>query len=128
MRENDLSRLIIGCAIEVHRELGPGLLESIYQHCLAFELIKAGVDIRVQHPLPVNYKGERLDLGFRLDIWVDNKVVVEVKAVEALNEVHMAQILTYLKLVDNRLGLLINFNVARLKDGLKRVVLGLPEE
>ncbi len=127
MSENELSHLIIGRAIEVHRELGPGLLESIYQHCLAFELIEAGLNIRVQHPLPVNYKGQPMDLGFRLDIWVDHKVVVEVKAVDALHDVHLAQVLTYLKLVNKKLGLLINFNVPRLRDGVKRIVLGLPE-
>jgi GxxExxY protein len=125
MDENELSRIIIGCAIEVHRELGPGLLESVYEHCLTYELIKTGVAISIQHPVPVIYKNDRLDLGFRLDIWVDQKVVIEIKAVEELNDVHLAQVLTYLKLTGSKLGLLINFNVPRLKDGIGRVVHGL---
>jgi GxxExxY protein len=122
MNENELSKVIIGACIEVHKQLGPGLLESVYEHCLEFELRNLGLNVKRQHPLPVVYKNNQLDLGFRLDILVNEKVILEIKAVEALNDVHMAQILTYLKLSDCRLGLLINFNVARLTDGLRRVV------
>jgi GxxExxY protein len=120
--KNELSKVIIGACIEVHKQLGPGLLESVYEHCLEYELRNLGLDIKRQHPLPVVYKNNQMDLGFRLDIWVNEKVILEIKAVEALNDVHMAQVLTYLKLSDCRLGLLINFNVARLTDGLRRVV------
>jgi GxxExxY protein len=122
MTENEISDQIIGCSIQVHRELGPGLLESSYEECLYFELIQAGLLVEKQKPLPLVYKEVKLECGYRLDLVVENKVIIEVKAVEALNEVHMAQILTYLKLSKCRLGLLMNFNVALMKDGIKRVV------
>ena len=122
MTENEISEKIIGCAIQVHRELGPGLLESSYQECLYFELIQSGLLVEKQKPLPLVYKEVKLECGYRLDLMVENKVVIEVKAVEALNDVHMAQILTYLKLSKCRLGLLMNFNVALMKDGIRRVV------
>jgi len=122
MTENEISEKIIGCAIQVHRELGPGLLESSYQECLYFELIQSGLLVEKQKPLPLVYKDVKLECGYRLDLMVENKVVIEVKAVEALNDVHMAQILTYLKLSKCRLGLLMNFNVALMKDGIRRVV------
>jgi GxxExxY protein len=121
MTENEISEKIIGCAIQVHRELGPGLLESSYLECLYFELIQVGLSVEKQKPLPLVYKEVKLDCGYRLDLMVENKVVIEVKAVEALNDVHMAQILTYLKLSKCRLGLLINFNVVLMKDGIRRV-------
>lgn len=121
MTENEISEKIIGCAIQVHRELGPGLLESSYEECLYYELIQAELLIEKQKPLPLVYKEVKLDCGYRLDLMVENKVVIEVKAVEALNDVHMAQILTYLKLSKCRLGLLMNFNVALMKDGIRRV-------
>ncbi len=121
MTENEISEKIIGCAIQVHRELGPGLLESSYQECLYFELIQSGLLVEKQKPLPLVYKDVKLECGYRLDLMVENKVVIEVKAVEALNDVHMAQILTYLKLSKCRLGLLMNFNVALMKDGIRRV-------
>ena len=121
MTENEISERIIGCAIQVHRELGPGLLESSYEECLYYELIQAGLLVEKQKPLPLVYKEVKLDCGYRIDLMVENKVVVEIKAVEGLNDVHMAQILTYLKLSKCKLGLLINFNVALLKDGIKRV-------
>ena len=121
MTENEISEKIIGCAIQVHRELGPGLLESSYEECLYFELIQAGLLVEKQKPLPLVYKEVKLDCGYRLDLMVENKVVIEVKAVEAVNDVHMAQILTYLKLSKCRLGLLMNFNVALMKDGIRRV-------
>ena len=121
MTENEISERIIGCAIQVHRELGPGLLESSYQECLYFELIQIGLLVEKQKPLPLVYKEVKLECGYRIDLMVENKVVIEVKAVEALNEVHMAQVLTYLKLSNCKLGLLMNFNVALMKSGIKRV-------
>jgi GxxExxY protein len=122
MTENDISEKIIGCAIQVHRELGPGLLESSYEECLYYELVQSGMLVEKQKPLPLVYKEVKLDCGYRLDLIVENKVVIEVKAVEALNDVHMAQVLTYLKLSKCKLGLLMNFNVVLMKSGIKRVV------
>lgn len=121
--EKDLTGQIIGAAIEVHRELGPGLLESAYQACLARELSLRGLPFEQEKPLPVEYKGVRLDCGYRLDFIVAGKVVVELKAVEAIHKVNEAQLLTYLKLTGCRVGLLINFNVPVLKDGITRMVL-----
>lgn len=122
MTENEISEKIIGCAIQVHKALGPGLLESAYQECLYFELKEIGLYVEKQKALPLVYKEVKLDVGYRLDLMVENKVIVELKSVEALNEVHLAQTITYLKLTNCKLGLLINFNVVRLVDGLKRVV------
>ncbi len=124
---DELSEQIIGAAIEVHRELGPGLLESIYEHCLEMELRKLGFPVLRQHKVNVAYKGEQLDLGFRIDLWVDERIIVEIKAVEAKHPVHAAQLLTYLKLTDCRLGLLINFNQETLVKGVKRVANDLIE-
>nr|MBS0038135.1 GxxExxY protein [Saprospiraceae bacterium] len=124
MRENQISREIIGAAIEVHQELGPGLLENTYKHFLFYELRRRGLRARVEVPIPVIYKEERLDIGYRMDLLVEDKVVVEVKAVEALSPIHLAQILTYLRLKGNKLGLIINFNTLLLKNGIKRVVNG----
>lgn len=121
--EQDLTRRIIGAAIEVHRVLGPGLLEAVYQACLARELDLRGLAYQQQKPLPVEYKGAKLDCGYRLDFVVEGKVIVELKAVEALTPVHEAQLLTYLRLGNCRVGLLINCNVPVLKDGIKRRVL-----
>ena len=120
--ENPLSNIIIGCALKVHTALGPGLLESSYQECLYYELVKAGLKAEKQKPLPLIYEEVKLECGYRVDLLVEDKVVIEIKSVEALNEVHLAQLLTYLKLSKCKLGLLMNFNVARLKDGIKRVV------
>jgi len=122
MYENELSKKIIGLAIKVHRNLGPGLLESAYEECLYYELKKSGLFVEQQKPMPLIYDEVKMDIGYRLDLLVENKVVIEIKAVEALNDVHLAQVLTYLKLSECKLGLLINFNVALLKDGIKRVV------
>ena len=122
MAENEISEKIIGCAIEVHKALGPGLLESAYLECLFYELEKAGLNVEKQKPLPLIYKNVKLDAGYRLDLIVENKVIVELKSVEALNEIHFAQVLTYLKLSGCKLGLLMNFNVLRAVDGLKRLV------
>jgi GxxExxY protein len=122
MTENEISEKIIGCAIEVHKSLGPGLLESAYLECLFYELQMAGLNVEKQKPLPLIYKEVKLDAGYRLDMLVENKVIIELKSVEALNEIHIAQVLTYLKLSGCKLGLLMNFNVLRLIDGLKRLV------
>lgn len=124
---NDLSSTIIGAAIEVHRALGPGLLESAYEQCLARELALRSIPFEQQKPVPVHYKGTRLDCGYRLDFLVADSVVVEVKAVDALLPIHQAQLLSYLKLGGWKLGLLINFHVPLLRDGIKRVVFGLEE-
>jgi GxxExxY protein len=122
MTENEISEKIIGCAIEVHKSLGPGLLESVYTECLFYELLKAGLYAEKQKPLPLVYKEVKLDIGYRIDIIVENKVIIELKSVEALNDIHTAQVLTYLKLSGCKLGLLMNFNVLRVVDGLKRLV------
>jgi GxxExxY protein len=119
----DLTDKIIGAAIEVHRQLGPGLLESAYQSCLVRELVLEGIPFEQEKPLPVKYKGVNIDCGYRLDFLVDGKVVVELKSVDALQSVHEAQLLTYLKLTDCQVGLLINFNVTLLRNGIKRMVL-----
>ncbi len=118
-----LTEKIIGFAIEVHRQLGPGLLESAYEECLCFELGHAGMGFERQVPLPVIYKSVRLDCGYRLDVVIENKVILELKTVERLMPVQEAQVLTYLKLSGLRTGLLLNFNSAVLKDGLRRMVL-----
>ena len=125
MRENQVSDKIIGAAIEVHRELGPGLLENTYETCLAHELTLRGIPFERQMAINVNYKGVELDCGFRVDLFVDDLVVVELKAVEILVPIHTAQVLTYLKLTGCKLGLLLNFNTTLLKDGIKRVALDL---
>ncbi len=122
MTENQISGIIIGKAIEVHRALGPGLLESAYQECLYHELINEGLKVEKEKPMPIIYKDIKLDHGYRLDLLVENKVVIEIKTVDTLIDVHTAQILTYLKLGDYKLGLLINFNVPLLKEGIKRYV------
>lgn len=122
MTENELSKLIIGKAIEVHKALGPGLLESAYQECLYYELIKEGIIVEKEKAMPIEYKEVRLDHGYRLDLLVEKKVVIEVKTVDTIIDVHEAQILTYLKLGGYKLGLLINFNVSLLKNGIKRFV------
>jgi GxxExxY protein len=119
---NKITEKIIGCAIEVHRRLGPGLLESSYMVCLYYELVKAGLFVQQQVALPLVYKEIHMEIGYRLDLLVENKVVVEVKSIEALNEVHSAQVLTYLKLSNAKVGLLLNFNVLKLIDGIKRLI------
>ncbi|MBI4471295.1 MAG: GxxExxY protein [Acidobacteria bacterium] len=124
---NDISSAIIGAAIEVHRALGPGLLESAYEQCLAHELSLREIPFERQKPLSLDYKGIRLDCGYRLDFLVANLVVVEIKAIEALLPIHQAQLLSYLKLGGWKLGLLINFHAPLLREGIKRVVLGLEE-
>lgn len=112
---------IIGAAIEVHRALGPGLLESAYEACLSYELLDRGLGVERQRPMPVSYRGVQIDVGYRMDLLVEEAVVVELKAVDRLLPIHKAQLLSYLKLADLRLGLLINFNVKVLKDGIRRL-------
>ncbi|TWI79343.1 GxxExxY protein [Lacibacter cauensis] len=119
---NSISGAIVDCSIRVHRELGPGLLESVYEVCLMKELITEGLTVRRQVALPVYYKGENIGLDFKIDLLVEEEVVVELKAVDTLLPIHEAQLLTYLKLSEMHLGLLINFNVKLLKDGIKRMV------
>lgn len=121
IKENDISGKIIGCAINVHKTLGPGLLESAYEECLYYELMELGLKVVKQKPLPVIYKKVKLEAGYRVDLLVEDLVVVELKAVDAINDIHIAQVLTYLKLSGCKLGLLINFNVSQLKDGIKRL-------
>jgi GxxExxY protein len=118
-----LSNRVIGCAIEVHKNLGPGLLESAYEQCLAHELSRAGIRFKTQVPLPVDYKGVKLDCGYRLGLVVDGKLIVELKSVDELLPVHKAQLLTYLKLSGIEVGLLINFNVRYLRNGIQRLVM-----
>jgi GxxExxY protein len=121
MTENELSGVIIGCAMRVHTALGAGLLESAYEECLYYELKKTGLNVNKQVPLPLVYQSVQLDCVYRLDLQVENKVIVEIKSVEILKPIHSVQLLTYLKLANCKLGLLINFNVLHLKEGIKRV-------
>lgn len=123
-QENDISGKIIGAAIEVHRKLGPGLLESAYEECLCCEMALRGIKFERQVPLPLNYKGVDLDCGYKLDLLVEDKVIVELKSIETLEPIHDAQLLTYLRLRNAWLGLIINFNVIMLKDGVRRLVNG----
>jgi GxxExxY protein len=123
-----LTEAIIGAAIEVHRHLGPGLLESTYRYCLCREFELRGIPFRAEFPLPVMYKGTAIDCGYRMDILVDERVVLELKAIEKFDKIHEAQLLTYLRLGGWKVGLLMNFNVPVLKDGIRRRVLNLDEE
>ena len=124
---DQITRRIIGAAIEVHKAVGPGLLESAYQACLAFELREQGLKVEEQLPLPVIYKNVKLDCGYRIDLLVENEIVVEIKAMEALAPIHDAQLLSYLRLSRKRVGLLMNFHMRVLKDGLKRIVNEFPD-
>ncbi|WP_292959262.1 GxxExxY protein [Neptuniibacter sp. UBA6509] len=123
MDKDFLTDKVIGCAIEVHRELGPGLLESSYEQCLLYELAQAGIKVKAQVALPVVYKGVDINAGYRIDILIPGQLIIELKAVEKLQPIHTAQMITYLKLSGIKKGLLINFNETRLVDGLKRIVL-----
>ncbi|MDT8411760.1 MAG: GxxExxY protein [Vicingaceae bacterium] len=122
MTENELSNIVIGIAIDVHRNLGPGLLENAYKECLFYKLSKEGFFVEKEKVMPLVYEDIKLDCGYRIDLLVENKLIIELKSVEELNDVHFAQTLTYLKLGEFKLGLLINFNVDLLKHGIKRVV------
>jgi len=119
----ELTSSILKCAYKVHSALGPGLLESAYEECLHYELDKIGLVAIKQKPMPLVYEEKKLDLGYRIDLFIENKVIIEIKSVDALNPVHMAQLMTYLKLSGCRVGFLINFNVVTLKDGIKRVIM-----
>ena len=123
MEFDELSNRVIGCALEVHRALGPGLLESTYEQCLAHELPLAGISFKLQLPLPVKYKGIKLDCGYRIDLLVNDELIVELNSVDQIMGIHQAQLLTYMKLSGVKVGLLINFNVEILKTGIKRFVL-----
>ena len=120
MEVNDITRTVIGCAIEVHKALGPGLLESAYEECLAYELKQRGLQVERQKALPIQYKEIQLEFGYRIDLLVENAVVIELKSVDVLHPLHEAQILTYMKFAEKKVGLLMNFNVLVLKDGVKR--------
>jgi len=122
MTENNLSNIVINRALKVHTALGSGLLESAYQECLFYELQHAGLFVEKEKGLPLVYESVKLECGYRIDLFVEKKVIVEIKAVEAINDIHLAQVLTYLKLSDCKLGLLLNFNVTSLKNGIRRVV------
>jgi GxxExxY protein len=122
--EEEISKIVFECALRVHKVLGPGLLESAYEECLFYELKKTNLKVEKQKPLPLIYEEVNLEVGYRIDIIIEDKFIVEVKSVEALNDVHLAQLLTYLKLSDYKLGLLINFNVKLLKDGVRRIING----
>ena len=124
MNENQISKIVIGLAIEVHKALGPGLLESAYQECLFFKIKQAGLVVQKEKPMPLIFEEVKLECGYRIDLLIENKLVIELKSVESLNDVHLAQTLTYMKLGNYKLGLLINFNVALLSRGVKRVING----
>ena len=125
MTENELSNKIIGLSIEVHTVLGPGLLESAYKECLFYKIGKSGLYVEKEKPMPLIFEDVELECGYRIDLLAEKKLVIEIKSVEALNDVHLAQTLTYMKLGNYKLGLLLNFNVVKLKEGIKRVVNGL---
>jgi len=125
MNENEISKRIIGLTIDIHQSLGPGLLESAYKECLFYKLLREDIFVEKEKPMPLVYEEVKLECGYRIDLLVDKMVVVEIKSVEALNDVHFAQTLTYMKLGGYKLGLLINFNVSLLKDGIKRIVNGI---
>ena len=122
MNENEISKILVDCCFKVHTELGPGLLESVYEQVLSYEIIKRGLNVERQKGIPVIYDNIKMELGFRADIIVENKVIIELKSIEAVAPVHTKQVLTYLKLTGLKLGLLVNFNEALIKNGIKRIV------
>ena len=124
MSENEIASKVIGISIDVHKALGPGLLESAYKECLYYKIEKSGLYVNKEKSMPLIFEEVKLDCGYRMDLLVENKLVIEIKSVEGLNDIHLAQTLTYLKLGNYKLGLLINFNVVLLKDGIKRVING----
>lgn len=124
MHENEISKIIFDLGLKIHKNLGPGLLESAYEECLFYEILKAGLFVEKQKPMPLIYEEVKLDIGYRIDLLVEKSVVIEVKSCEALNDVHLAQVLTYLKLSGCRLGLLINFNTNLFKNGYRRILNG----
>lgn len=122
MRQNEITHSILNAAYRVHTELGPGLLESAYENCLAYELRQDGIFVETQKPLPLVYKEVKLECGYRVDLFVEKEVVVEIKATDGINDLHLAQTLTYLKLLNKEIGMILNFNVKSLKQGIKRVI------
>jgi GxxExxY protein len=124
MTENELAKIVFECGLKVHKTLGPGLLESAYEECLYFELVKQKLSVEKQASLPLVYESVKLDVGYRIDLRLEGKLIVEIKAVEELTDIHLAQVLTYLKLSNCKLGLLINFNTVLFKDGVKRIING----
>lgn len=124
MTENEIAHNMIGMAIDVHKVLGPGLLESVYKETMYYKIVKSGLFVVKEKPLPVIFEDVKLECGYRIDLVIENKLVIEIKSIEALNDIHLAQTLTYLRLGNYKLGLLINFNVVLLKDGIKRVING----
>lgn len=124
MHENEIAKIVFECGLTVHKCLGPGLLESAYEECLYYEIKKRGLHVEKQLALPLVYEEVRLDAGYRIDLPVEQKLIVEIKSVEALNDLHMAQVITYLRLSNCKLGLLINFNTVLFKDGIKRLING----
>ena len=122
MKDYELTQTVIGCAMKVHSALGPGLLESAYQECLCCELIRAGLFVEKEKPMPLVYSEVKLDCGYRVDIMVERRLILEIKSVEAISDIHLAQVLTYLRLANCRLALIMNFNVLHLRDGIRRVV------
>jgi len=124
MTENEISKVVLDCAFKVHNQLGPGLLESAYQECLHYEISKTGLDVLKEVPLPLVYEEVHLEVGYRIDLLVENKFIVEIKSVDSLSDAHLAQVLTYLKLSNVKLGFLLNLNVSKLKSGIKRVING----
>jgi GxxExxY protein len=127
VKTNDITSRILGSAIHIHTHLGPGLLESAYEACLCWDLARIGLSVERQKTLPVNFNGRILDAGYRLDLLVEGQVIVELKAIEAIGRIHVAQMMTYLRFSGCKVGLIINFNVTYLKDGIRRVVMGLEE-
>jgi len=122
--ENEIAKKVFDCALRVHKALGPGLLESAYEECMYYELLKSKLIVEKQKALPLIYEDVKMEVGYRVDLLVENKFIIEVKSVDSLNDIHLAQILTYLKLSDCKLGMLINFNVTLIKNGIKRVING----
>ena len=122
--ENEIAKIVFESGLQIHKILGPGLLESAYEECLYFDLVNAGLEVEKQKSLPLIYKEIKLDAGYRVDFLIENKVIIEIKSIEALHPIHTAQVLTYLKLSNCKLALLINFNVSLFKDGVKRIILG----
>ena len=122
--ENEIAKIVFESGLQIHKTLGPGLLESAYEECLYFDLVNAGLEIEKQKSLPLIYKEIKLDAGYRVDFLIENKVIIEIKSIEALHPIHTAQVLTYLKLSNCKLALIINFNVLLFKDGVKRILLG----
>ena len=122
MTENELSKIVIGEAIKVHQQLGPGLLESVYETCLAFHLVSLGLKVERHKPVPLVYQDIKMECGFRCDLMINGILIIEIKAIDQFDDIHVAQVLTYLKHTNTKLGLLLNFNVLKLKDGIKRVV------